>query len=137
MFVARKRATLLYEAGPARDPYQHHLFVILTDPFSPAKQVVLVPICSVRNEFHDGTCVLSAGEHSFLRHESYVEYAHGRTEFAAVIEDRVKKGFFVPKEDASDALFQKILAGVFKSKRTKPFLRSDIKTAEAEHSRKK
>jgi len=136
MFAARKRATLLFEAGPASDPYQHHLIVILTDPFGPAKQVVLVPICSIRNEFYDATCLVSADEHVFLRHDSYVDYSYGRTEFAAVIEDRVRKGFFIPKGDASEALFEKVLAGAFKSKRAKPFLRTDIRMADAEHSKK-
>lgn len=137
MFVARKRATLLFEAGPARDPYQHHLVVILTNPFGPAKQVVFVPICSIRNEFHDDTCLVSVGEHSFLQHASYVDYSHARTEVAAMIEDRVTKGFFVPKEDASEALFQRVLAGVFRSRRTKPFVKTDIRAAETEHAPKK
>ncbi len=134
MFVARKRATLLFESGPARDPYQHHLVVVLTDPFGKAKQVVLVPICSIRNEFYDDTCTVSVGEHSFIQQESFVDYSHGRTEPAAMVEDRVSKGFFVPKEDASEELFQKVLAGVFRSKRTKPFLKADIKCAQQERT---
>lgn len=132
MFVARKGATLLFESGPANNPYQHHLFVILTEPYGPAQQVVMVPICTIKHDRHDLTCVVEVGEHEFIKAQSFVSYSEGRVEAASVLQKGVAKGFFVPKEQANQRLFDKIFAGVRKSNRSRPFLKTAIADAAKE-----
>lgn len=84
----------------------------------------MAPICSVEpNMFHDPTCLLTAGDHPFTKHESYVAYAKCRVEAAADIVKLTDTGYFTVKELASEALVARIVAGLGKSKFSKPFAR--------------
>lgn len=79
LFIPVERATLLICSGPPNDPNRKHLFIILTNPICingcTEKSVLLVSICSVSNDrYYDKTCLLSIGDHEFIKHESYINY---------------------------------------------------------------
>ena len=118
MFSPVRQATLLYPTGDKGQ--DHHLLILLTDPFGPAKQVLLVPICSVRG-VHDNSCLLVAGDHEFIKQESFVSYALARVEPAAWLVDGVNKRLFIDKGLLETKIFQRVLAGLGISKFTKPF----------------
>lgn len=58
----------------------YHLFVIVDGPkilpyYGSAEQFLLVPICSaVPGATHE--CVIDAGCHPFVQHESYADFSH-------------------------------------------------------------
>jgi hypothetical protein len=68
------REALLIQSGPAEDPERLHLHVVLTDICANGFHLV-GPIASIRaGQFHDPTCVIHAGEHEFIRHDSFFVY---------------------------------------------------------------
>jgi hypothetical protein len=116
--------TLLIRSGPASDPNRKHLYVVMTDAHGPARQVLMVPICSVRPKVpHDPTCLLAADEHPFIKHESYVAYDRCDQRHVVDVEKLVANGFFIPKEPMPEAVLDRIVEGLRKSPRAKPFAR--------------
>jgi hypothetical protein len=116
MFQVVKRATLLYPSGAT-----NHLFVFLNDPFGPARQVLMVPACSVVGNYHDTTCLISPGEHPFIEHDSYIAYQHCRIEPAPKLDQGVARNEFHDRGLMDQAVFARVLAGLYSSRRTKPF----------------
>lgn len=134
MFVARKQSALLYPTGSPNDPNKNHLLIVLNDPHGPPGQVLLVPICSIKPpKPHDATCELKAGDHGFLRHDSYIDYYFARTEPAQKLVEGVKRGVFVDKGTIDQPLYERIVAGLYSSKFTPRFAKTFLsEVAEAE-----
>ena len=126
MFRPEPRATLLYPSGPPRDPGKPHLFVLMTASSGPAQQVLMVPV-STRQSRSDTTCVIDAGAHEFIQHESVIEYRHARTEPAEKLIRGVANGEFVPKEPLGEQLFDRVRRGFDRSRFVKPFAREFLK----------
>lgn len=131
MFSAKRLATLLYPSGSATDPNRHHLFVLLTDPFGPAEQVLMACICTVV-EGSDESCLLKNGDHDFIKHDSYVAYGFCRIESAKALIKNVEQKVFIDKGHISEALYKKIITGLRKSPFTKPFVLDFLKEIEKE-----
>lgn len=125
LFLPFRRATLLIPSGAEHDIERKHLFVLLTDPIETdgfnEKQVLLVNVTSVPNDLpYDSTCILKAGEHRFIKHDSYVFYAKARIENANKLLDGVKVGKLIPHETMDDVLVIRICAGLKTSPHTAP-----------------
>lgn len=126
MFRPEPRATLLYPSGPRDDPRRPHLFVLMTKPSGPAQQVLMVPVSTlVRHS--DSTCVINAGAHEFIQHESVVEYRYARIEPAEKLVRGVDNGEFIPKKPLDQQLFDRVRAGFYKSPFVKPFAQEFLK----------
>jgi hypothetical protein len=108
MFSAKRLATLLYPSGSANDPSRHHLFVLLTDPFGPAEQVLMACICTIV-EGADESCLLKNGDHDFIKHDSYVAYGFCRIESAKALIKGVEQKVFLDKGHISEAIYKKLL----------------------------
>jgi hypothetical protein len=87
-------------SGPMR-----HLNVIITEADENLYYLV-VPITTYRRNKdgkpfggQDGSCILSAGCHPFIKRESYVFYAKARKMSYAEIFNGIKKGILIRKED--------------------------------------
>lgn len=114
------KQTFLIPAGPPEDPFRNHLFVTLTNLCS-NNQHLLVPICSiVDGKFHDPACELLSSDypHSFITRNSYVEYRRIVAHHHLHIEKCLNSGYFIPREDMSDELFNRIINGVLVSRFT-------------------
>lgn len=129
MFAPVKRATLLYPSPSANDPHRKHLFILLTDPFPPIDQVLMVSVCTIRDNRFDKTCILRPGEHDFIEHESYVAYAYSRIEPADKLSNGVKNGYFTDKGLLDQIIFDRVLHGLTKSQFTKPFAIEALKNS--------
>lgn len=71
-----RRATLFIHTGP-----HQHLHVVMNDPavnpINGDSSVAVVNFCSYDPlRFQDGTCLLRVGDHTFIKHPSYVDYQH-------------------------------------------------------------
>jgi len=121
MFAAKRLATLLYPSGSISDPSRHHLFVLLTDPFGPAAQVLMACVCTIV-EGSDDSCLLKNGDHDFIKHDTYVAYGFCRIESVKALVNGLAKGIFVEKGNISEAVYKRIIAGLRKSPFTKPFV---------------
>ncbi|MEP7246467.1 MAG: hypothetical protein ABI885_22700 [Gammaproteobacteria bacterium] len=105
--------------------------MVLNDPYGPANQVILAPVCSVGTKTVDDSCLLAAGEHEFIKQASYVAYNLCRIEEAGTLDRGLKKGLLVGKAAVSEELFTKIVRGLHKSKFTKPFTKTFLNEANA------
>lgn len=119
-----RKGTILIPTGPC-----DHLHFVCNDPvlYPPlAKECVLaVNISSVDPNLPcDPTCLVEAGEHRFVKHQSYVYYRKADIYGANTIALRVADGTFKTHHDCSDDLFERILAGFGVS----PEVRPKIKT---------
>ena len=105
-----QRATLLidYMGGP-------HLNVVLHG-VEPDGLHLLAPISSVKEgRFTDRACVLEAGDHEFLKRESYVVYAKMHEIRTRHIVRMVVAKIYEPKGLLSGDVFARVVNGVFKS----------------------
>lgn len=73
-FVPTKGCALLIPSGPPSDPDQLHLHALLTDAVNDPCHLVVSFSRIKRGVFYDGTCIVKAGEHNFIKQDSYVEY---------------------------------------------------------------
>jgi hypothetical protein len=129
MFLVKRLATLLYPTASISDSTRHHLFVLLTDPFGPAEQVLMACICTLV-EGADDSCTLTYGDHDFIKHDSYVAYGFCRIEPAKALINGVAKGIFVEKGPISESVYKKIMSGIKKSPFTKPFVLDFLEESE-------
>lgn len=125
-FVPLKRATLLVPSGPSGDPERKHLFILLTDPCENeegVQAVLMVSLSSVKPGLpHDPSCVLKAGDHPFVKRDSFVVYGKARIEDAQKLLRGVKDGKLVPHDTVTPEVFARICDGLLRSPRTAPRL---------------
>ncbi len=126
LFIPLKRATLLIPSGPQNNQNRKHLFILLTDPHddeTSAKPVLLVSLSTIRAGVpHDATCILYAGDHSFVKHDSFVVYQLARLEESDKLLRGVKSGQLVPQAPMDGAVFARICKGLGESRLTPPKL---------------
>lgn len=126
LFLPLKRATLLIPSGPQNDQHRKHLFILLTDPHDDetgAKSVLMVSLSTVRAGVpHDATCILYAGDHPFVKHDSCVVYQKARLEEADKVLRGVKSGQLVPQDPMDGAVFARVCKGLEESRLTPPKL---------------
>jgi hypothetical protein len=121
--------TLFIASGPTGD----HLFVIAFEPrhieeYGSSEQVLLVPICTVYpGGKHDPACIVQAGEHSFVVHESYLDYRWSRIESVNHIRDRIGEGAFKEHAPVTEVLLQRVLHGLSQTKRMPRHIKDDFK----------
>lgn len=115
LVVARR---LLHVPTP---PKGNHVFVVLTDPKPPIDQVLMVPLCTVRNG-HDATCILEPGNHEFVKEKTFIAYGRARLERADKLERGLKSGLVTDKGLLEQSIFDRVIEGVHASRQTKPFM---------------
>jgi len=106
-----RKGSVLIDSGSCK-----HLHVICNDPVHhPALgcyTVLAVNITSVNPALeYDASCVLQAGEHPFIKHDSYVYYRKADLFNADKMEQAINDGEFQIHHDFTDATFAKILKG--------------------------
>lgn len=93
-----------------------HLWVVLTAPDTQA-QMLIVNFTTLRPH-SDSTVVIQPGEHPFVTHATVVHYADARLTAASAVTGALASGLFLPHQDCSPALLQRLLLGAFASPHT-------------------
>ena len=99
-----------------------HLFVLILGPvlvpsYGSAPQVVMVSATSIRNGVpHDPACELQPGDHAFIQHPSFIAYRYLRIDGSVHVEQMVNQAVWMPHEPCSEALLQRIVTGVCRSR---------------------
>lgn len=113
-------ACLLVPSGP--EDYKH-LFAIAVGPeqldgHGARPHVIMVSVTTVKPEYpHDPACVIRAGEHPFIVHDSYVYYRDPRVESVDHVEKMVLTSVWQERDPCSAELLQRIRAGLLSSTR--------------------
>ncbi len=108
--LIKKRATFILKSATTHAPHKKHLFVICTN-IDRDERYLIIPVCTKTNRQHNEYCIITAGEHKFIRHESYIAYQHAKIEPASFLRDGIRH------EDINGQLFLRICNGIEKSKR--------------------
>lgn len=128
MWTAARRATLLIPSGPAHDPERKHLHIVLTDPVD--GQVQVVSVSSIPpNNLYDSSCTLFAGEHPFVKHDSWVVYRFARLVEAQLLERKVADGEFIAKPVLDTKVYQFIVDGLLESPQASPKMKQFLRRA--------
>jgi hypothetical protein len=119
--------TLLVPSGAT-----NHLFVIVlkSSDFGGygSDQCISVNVTSIREGvYYDNACVLEAGCHPFITHDSYVLYSHARIDSESHLKNQVSSGRMAPKEPVDNELLAVIVEGLKNSLHTKKYLKELIK----------
>jgi hypothetical protein len=101
---------LMMPSGP-----NDHMFVILTDAFirNGYESHLLANFCSVKQGiYHDPTCVVPAGQHPFLKYNSFVAYQFADIHFASDLAAGMTSGKFALLQPVSTPLLDQIRNGI-------------------------
>ena len=121
MFLPYKKATLLLPTPGQGDI--KHLNIILTNPCQ-ENHVLLISITTIRDgAYHDDACVLSVGDHPFIKHDSYVFYNKAEKVDAQLLIDAEKDGIISTKESLAEEVFARVVDGVNSSMHMTPSLK--------------
>lgn len=119
-------ACLLVPSGPAE---YKHLFAIAVGPqqldgYGEQSQVIMVSVTSIKPDYpYDAACVIRAGEHPFVTHDSYVYYRDPRIEPVAHVENLVETAVWQVKDSCSEELLNRIRAGLLASTRVPRYIK--------------
>ena len=118
LFMPLCRAAMLIPSGPESDPDRKHLFILMTDPVTQEEVVLIVSVSTAKDGiYHDPACLLFKGDHSFIRHKSYVLPANDLLR-------GFNAGKFEAKEAMDTAIFARICAGLIDSRHTPPKIKT-------------
>ena len=128
-WAPRAGATLHMPSGPSSGSGKH-LFIILNDPklftnYGSALCIALVSLSSVpaQEVRFDETCILHAGCHPSVRHDTYVYYRGTRMEQLRDVLKRLEEGFYMPGEPLETHVLAAVKAGLLAS----PFTKREFK----------
>jgi hypothetical protein len=119
---AKKHTLHILGTGPSHDPDRGHLYVVLTNECDANKHLI-VPVCTKRYG-SDNTCLLGAGDHDFIKHESFVSYDRAEEISSIKIIEMVKNGDITYRGLLDEKVFALVAIGVEKSMRVKPKIKS-------------
>jgi hypothetical protein len=102
---------------------EDHLWFIINKPEDHCGVALIVNLTTLRPGA-ETTCVLSPGEHPFIKHNSYIRYSGAREASVSELQNAVKRGLLKPHQAASPALLEKIRAGARASPRLPQKLRA-------------
>lgn len=118
-----KRATLhILDTGPMHDPKRGHLFVVVTNVCSDNKHL-LIPVCSQHTRC-DRTCLLGAGDHSFISRDSYMDYGRARVEETTKLSQLMNTGHIQSKGPIDETVFSYMTKGILESRYTSPIIKA-------------
>lgn len=112
-FVCAGRAFLLswYPADKL------HLWFVLTDPYGSPPRITAVMVRSSR-QFTDGTVVLDAGDHPFIKHPSSVHFGTADIFSVERILEAARKNHCHLQPDMGTKLLQRVREGLLSSAHT-------------------
>ena len=96
----------------------HHLFAVMNDPCKDGLCLLLMVTTIRGHRRQDNTCVLNAGDHTFIKHPSYIAYRIANLSRGDHIGSMVDKHLYIKKDDWDPVVFNKIANGIYVSEDT-------------------
>lgn len=106
--------TFLLTRGTGATP---HLWVILWGPVGAARAFLAVYLTTLRGH-SDRSCILTAGEHPFIQHDTAVAYGAVQRWTEERLTELVGEGIAKPRQPVSPAVLERLRVGFFVSART-------------------
>jgi hypothetical protein len=103
-----------------RPPYTTpHLYIIISSIID--EIVVFVNITTPKWD-SDNTCIINVGDHSFVKHQSIINYGDAKETRVEYLREAVSNKFITPHDPVSPDLLQRIQAGALNSPAFNPSL---------------
>lgn len=96
--------------------HRRHCRVVISDPNKNDKVVAIANFTSWTDSREDDSCLIRAGEHTFVKHLSCVNYREACKSSVAAIEKGVADGVLMPASPTSVQLLRRIRIGARDSK---------------------
>src|SRR3990172_4261020 len=106
------KAAFLVPSGTSLKPDAFHLHVILTEACKDGQHLIGSIGSIYPDKFNDPTCEFKGGEHSFIKHPSFFEYRRLRTVPGTHLTKCVDGWEYKTKTAITEAIYQKICAGI-------------------------
>jgi hypothetical protein len=106
--------TFLLTGGRVPTP---HLWVVLWSPAGAANAYLAVFLTTLRPH-SDKTCVLTAGEHAFIRHDTAIAYRDVQRFTDEKLTELVENGTAKLRQPVAPAVLERLRAGFFASAHT-------------------
>lgn len=95
-----------------RANYGDHLRIVVSDPERDPSQLLIVSVTTFRHgKPHDPSCFLSPGDHSFIKHQSYISFRYAATRDNADLDKLLADGRIILEEQISDEVLDRIHQG--------------------------
>jgi len=94
----------------------YHLHIVASKPDRDG-EVIVVSVSTIYH-FADRTVLIRAGEHPWIKHESYVAYRFAKLQKMVDIESRLAVRSEMAKEPCSEALTKRVQEGLLESDQT-------------------
>jgi hypothetical protein len=123
-----KGYSFLSQGDPTLKGIIKHLNVIITEPNEDIAYLVVPVTTYYRNadgdpiQGQDKSCILNAGSHPFIKHESYVLYKKARQMSSVEIAAGILKGLLVKKEDMDPEIIHEMQEGA----KVSPYLPEEL-----------
>lgn len=95
---------------------KRHLFIVIAQK---ELDCLVVPIESwqEKHSWQDDSCILGIGDHPFIKHKSWVNFARARNVSSVVLCKGILSGDFIRKEDIDTTVLERIICGAKHSDR--------------------
>lgn len=114
-----------YEKGTVLAPSGavEHLHIVCANPIYSVEHgcdvVLVVNVSSIPAAGqYDNSCILTAGEHDFIRHRSYLVYRRAVLWRCPTLSDKVAAGEYRLHDDATHGVMQRVISGFNASEHT-------------------
>jgi hypothetical protein len=108
LYPVAQRDCFRVPSGPSS-----HLFVVLTDPAKHDGVLLVNATSCYPGAPEDPSCYLYAGDHPFIKHESYILYAKARYILKTRLSIEIASQNFIPHPPKLDPIvFARVLAGI-------------------------
>jgi len=104
------RAGDTFKFSPAASS-DKHLWVVISDPESYPDDLVVIVSLTSHDLWKDPACVLSLGDHPFIRHETSVYYAKARFVSRGRLDHLVEVGDVIPNTPMEPEVLARIRRG--------------------------
>ncbi len=89
-----------------------HLYIVICHSANKDEEVLMVNITTARNNIdQEKCCCLNVGDHTFVNHESVINYEDALCPKGGEILEAVNNGIIVAHDDVSAVLLQRIQDG--------------------------
>jgi hypothetical protein len=97
-----------------------HLFVVMNNPDKDGLCLLVMISSTKQGRSHDKACLLKAGDHEFIKHDSHIVYRLAYHSPSVHVSNMVQRKLYSEKTDVSDELFSRISEGLRTSDETTP-----------------
>jgi hypothetical protein len=89
-----------------------HLFIVVSDPVKDPAVVYVVNVTTLYpGSPNDSTCLVRAGEHPFVKQDSWVNYARARRTSVARLHQAFAKGDLLPRDPLQATVLKRVQSG--------------------------